>query len=378
MTLCFVSDSYPIDRPFGGMAVYTQTAAQALARRGHECHVLIDRPGPPRDVMDGPVHLHTRPVRWLPFFGTIFPSLCESCCLAQALRALHRKHHFDLVEFPNWEGIPLVATMFNFVPIVVRLHTTMAESVEVQNRPARWGERFMIWAEKTSAQRARGVVTHSLAHRDRLAKSYGLDGIEVIPHGIDLPAPRPSGPTKPTVLTLGRLNARKGGPTLLAAILRIYAAAPETTFVIVGADEEHPLALQFRAAHPEIPRERVVFHRFLDGAELAAVYAAATVYASASIYESFGLTFVEAMARGIPVVGCATSAMNELIEPEMNGLLVPPSDPESFAGAVLRLLGDAALRQRFGARGREIVEKNYTADRMAADIERWYRQVLVR
>ncbi len=376
MTLCFVSDSYPIDRPFGGMAIYTQTAAQALARVGHECHILIDRPGEPRDTMDGVVHVHSRPVRWLPLLGKIFPSLGESWCLAKALRELHRAHRFDLVEFPNWEGIPLVATLLNFVPVVVRLHTTMAESVEVQNRAPQWGERFMMWAERMSSRKARGVVTHSRAHRDRLAKSYALDGIEIIPHGIDLPEARTAEPAQPLVLTLGRLNARKGGTTLLAAIPIIHAAAPDTTFVIVGADDDHPLARQFRVEHRHIPRERVVFHRFLAGEELAALYASATVYASASIYESFGLTFVEAMARSIPVVGCATSAINELIEPEINGLLVPPSDPESFARAILRLLQDAPLRQRLGARGRESVEKHYTSERMAADIERWYRSVL--
>ncbi len=357
------------------MAVYTRTAAQALARRGHECHVLIDRPGPPRDTMDGVVQVHARPVRWVPMLGKVFPSLGESWCLAQALRELHRAHHFDLVEFPNWEGIPLVATWLNFVPIVVRLHTTMAESVEVQQRAPRWGERFMMWAERVSSRRARGVVTHSRAHRDRLAKSYALDGIEIIPHGIDLPPARLAESAKPLVLTLGRLNARKGGTTLLAAIPRIHAAAPDAEFFIAGAEEDHPLAQKFRAENPQIPRERVTFRRFLASDELAALYASATVYASASVYESFGLTFVEAMARSLPVVGCATSAMNELIEPEINGLLVPPNDPEAFANAVLRLLGDAPLRQRLGTRGREIVERKYTSDRMAEEIERWYERI---
>ena len=135
---------------------------------------------------------------------------------------------------------------------------------------------------------------------------------------------------------------------------------------------------RFHEQHPRIPRERVVFHEFVDGDELTALYASATVYASASVYESFGLTFVEAMARGIPVVGCATSSMNEIIAHERTGLLVPPTDAPAFAGAVTRLLKDATLRRALGDEGRRVCVEKYTDARMAADIEAWYRDVLSR
>ena len=378
MNICIVSDSYPFARPFGGIAVYTQTAAKALSARGHTVHVLVPCGGESRDLADGDVQVHYRHVRWMPLVGRFLPALGESYGIARALRKLHVAHGFDIVEFPNFEGVGLVAQWRDFLPSVVRLHTSMAESVEAQHRAPLLGERFMMWAEKQSARLARGVVTHSIAHGDRLAKSYALSGIHIIPHGIPLPPCREAEPAAPTVLTLGRLNARKGGPTLLAAIPLVHAAAPAATFIIVGAGEEHPLVRGFREEHPGIPRERVVFHEFVDGDALAALYASATVYASASVYESFGLTFVEAMARGIPVVGCATSSMNEIIAHEGTGLLVPPLDAPAFAAAIASLLADAALRRKLGAEGRRVCVGKYTADRMAADIEAWYRDVLSR
>jgi glycosyltransferase involved in cell wall biosynthesis len=220
------------------------------------------------------------------------------------------------------------------------------------------------------------VVTHSRSHRDRLAKFSGRADIHLIPHGICLPAACPSAPERPAVLTLGRLSARKGGPALLAAIPRVFARVPDLNWTIVGASETHPLVREFRAAHPEIPRARIVFHEFLDGAEVDTLYAQTTVYASASVYESFGLTFVEAMARGLPVVGCATSAMTEIITDEQTGLLVPPADPVPFADAVVRLLQDVPLRTRLGAEGRRVAVERFGAERMAAGIEAWYRDVL--
>lgn len=234
----------------------------------------------------------------------------------------------------------------------------------------------MMWAERQSARRARGVVTHSRAHRERLGNLYGLSRIEFIPHGIPIPPSRAVEPGQPHVLSLGRLTTRKGGKTLLAAIPLILAAHPGTRFTIVGAGDDHPLVRDFQAAHPATGG--VQFIEFASGEALEALYSVATVYASASVYESFGLTFVEAQARNIPVVGCATSAMNEIIVDRETGLLVAPSDPQSLADAVVRLLGDPALRERLGREGRRIAVEQYSADRMAGDIDAWYRRVLNR
>lgn len=378
LTVCLVSDSYVCRRPYGGIAIYTQTAAQALTARGHRVHVLVPVIGESADYTDGVVPVHYRSVDPLPLIGPAVPSLGESWHLARALRALHREHHFDLVEFPNFEGFGFVAQWLGIVPSVVRLHTATADSIATEGRSPTLSERVTIWAERESARLARGVVTHSRSHRDRLAEIYGLANIHLIPHGIRLPALRSCEPVRPAVLTLGRLRARKGGTTLLAAIPRVLARVPEATWTVVGAGEEDPLVEQFRAENPGLGRERVVFHKFLEGVELDACYDATTVYASASVYESFGLTFVEAMARGIPVVGCDTSAMPEVIEHDRTGLLVPPAAPEPFADAISQLLLDAGLRARLGAEAGRVAAEKFTAERMAADIEAWYRKVLTR
>ena len=376
MVFCFVSDSYPLTQPFGGIAVYTQTAARALNARGHEVHVVVGGPGETCDKMDGSIHVHYRTVRWLPMVGEILPGFGESFWLAKMIRELHRRYHFDLVEFPNFEGLGLVFQALTRVPVVARLHTSMVEIIETQHRPATTGERFMMWAERQSARWARGVVTHSRSHRDRLAALYGLPDIHLIEHGIPLPKLRAQEPSGLSVLSIGHLTARKGGATLLAAIARVCERLPEVSFTLVGATDEEKAVRRFREEHPAISPARVVCRGFVSKEELDALFAAAAVYVSASIYESFGLTFVEAMGRGIPVVGCAISAMNEIIAHERTGLLVPPGEVEPLADAIVRLLGDTPLRSRMGQEGRRLVLERYTDERMGAEIEAWYQKVL--
>jgi glycosyltransferase involved in cell wall biosynthesis/peptidoglycan/xylan/chitin deacetylase (PgdA/CDA1 family) len=377
MIVCFVSDSYPLYKPFGGIAVYTQTIARALTARGHEVHVVVGSLGETFDTMDGGVHVHYRTVRWLPVIGSLLVGLGESLWLAKALRELHRQHGFDLVEFPNFEGHGLVTQWLGFVPVVVRLHTSMVEMVEVQHhRPSR-GEQFLMWAERQSARMALAVVTHSKAHRDRLAKTYNLPGVHLIPHGISFPKTDRKHHSALSVLTIGHLTVRKGGATLLAAIPKVCAAVPEVTFVLVGANEEEAAVRAFRAANPSLGSDRVACRGFVSEDDLNGLYASTTVYASASVYESFGLTFVEAMARGVPVVGCATSAMNEIIDDGQTGLLVPPEDPAAFADAIIRLLRDPAKCEAMGKQGRQKVLEKYTVERMAVSVEGWYKKVLV-
>lgn len=376
MNICLVSDSYPTLPKYGGLAVFTRLAAQALAARGHDVHVVVCKSGEYFDVKDGTVSVHGRRVRWLPLLARWFPGLGESFCLAWWLTALHRRWRFDVIEVPNWEGIGLIVALLPGPSLVVRLHTSMAESIAVTGRLSSSAERFMIWMEKTSARMAKRVVTHSEAHRLKLEKDYGIRNVSVISHGIVLPPLASPSPEEYTVLSVGPCNVRKGTETLLAAIPIVLEQLPKAEFWLAGIAEDHARARQFRLQHPELQSDKVRFLGFVESAKLRDFYARCAVYASASVYESFGLTFVEAMACGKPVVGCAVSAMPEIIGHEKTGLLVPPADPVAFAAAIVRLLSDESLRSRLGREGRRVAQERFSADRMAERIEKFYRETI--
>jgi glycosyltransferase involved in cell wall biosynthesis len=86
---------------------------------------------------------------------------------------------------------------------------------------------------------------------------------------------------------------------------------------------------------------------------------AADVYIQASRSEALGLAILEAMARGVPVVGTSVGGIPEVILDGENGLLVPPASPAELAHAVTRLLNDEALRARFARAGRETCEHRF-------------------
>jgi glycosyltransferase involved in cell wall biosynthesis len=107
------------------------------------------------------------------------------------------------------------------------------------------------------------------------------------------------------------------------------------------------------------------------------LYAEAEVACVPSLYEGFSLPAVEAMACGVPLVGTTGGAVPEVIGThEETGLLVPPGDPSALAVALLRALGDADLRARIGAAGRERALSRFTWRRTAEGTVEHYRALL--
>ncbi len=83
-----------------------------------------------------------------------------------------------------------------------------------------------------------------------------------------------------------------------------------------------------------------------------------------SYYETGGLSAIEAMAFGLPVVASRTGGLPEVVEDGVTGILVPPGDSKALAEAVVLLLHDPALRRRLGQAGRQRVLDEFTLDRV--------------
>ena len=153
-----------------------------------------------------------------------------------------------------------------------------------------------------------------------------------------------------TVLCVAQWIARKG----VLELAQAWATAARTGWrlELVGEFDADPAyAREVRAALAGAPEGSVVLRGAVDDAELAAAYAAATLFAMPSRYEGYGIAFAEALAHGLPVLGCAVGPVPALVGPEA-GVLVPPNDMPALAAALARLMDDPALRARMAAAAR--------------------------
>jgi glycosyltransferase involved in cell wall biosynthesis len=185
-------------------------------------------------------------------------------------------------------------------------------------------------------------------------------------------------PDVPVVGMIGRVGTMKGQEILLAAAPEILRRHPETMFLLVGgvlhdrtADMDRLLAL----AESLGIQSRVRIFGF--EADVATVLAAMDVVVQPSVRpESFGMTVLEAMASGKPVVAAAHGGVLETVHDGVTGLLIPPRDPGALAAAIGTLLSDDALRQRMGEAGKLRVQTEFSLAPFREEYLRIYRELL--
>lgn len=184
-------------------------------------------------------------------------------------------------------------------------------------------------------------------------------------------------PDGPLLLSVGRLDPQKDHPTLIAAMGKVVRRVPEARLLIVGGrqlgDAAYERELHYQAERPEVAG-KVVFAG--ERKDVPRLMAACDVFTLASRWEGFGLVFVEAMAASKPVVATRVSAIPEVVENGVTGLLVPPRDPDALAEALIRLCEDPAERRRLGSNGYHRVRQRFTADRMVEETLAVYHEAL--
>jgi len=201
--------------------------------------------------------------------------------------------------------------------------------------------------------------------RQQVRKRYGLEN-------------------EPTVLFAGKLRESKGVHILLRAMTRVWEIAPGAALVLVGGTEygrhrtmrETPFMARLRRDLAGAPG-KVVLTGFIPPADMPRAYLLGDVFVGPSqIEEGLGLVFLEAAAAGLPIIATRRGGIPEVVRDDFNGLLLrQPDDDVELAGKILGLLGDAPLRQRLGQQGREMVQANFTWEKIAQDLEEFYQEV---
>lgn len=229
--------------------------------------------------------------------------------------------------------------------------------------------------ERRALHLADRVVVPSRYSMAVASEAYDLpaDRFAVVPEGIDLDAwTRPERPPSddgrpPVILSVARQYPRKNTGALLRALPAVRSRLPGARLRVVGGGPRLP-ALRSLAAELELG-DAVAFRGELEDLQaLRREYARADVFCLPTRQEGFGIVFLEAMASGLPVVAGDAAAVPEVVPDGEAGLLVPPTDAEALAGAIVRLLEDPELRDRMGRRGRERV-RAFAWERVAERFE---------
>jgi len=353
----------------GGVSEHMRGLAAALRRRGHEVTVLA-----PTNASDQACKApgYVRMGRTVPVRGNgSIAHIGLSPLLARRARDVVRASGFDVVHYHE----PLLPTL----PLLV-LHAHPGVNVGTFHASAessaayRWARPFL--ARYFSRLHARIAVS---APARELAERYFPGDYRIIPNGVDTrrfaAGRRPHGPFRRpgqlTVLSVGRLDRRKGLEPLLAAFALLRRQRDDVQLVIVGDGPLRPTCERLVSLHA-VPD--VTFAGFVDDGVLPGCYAAADVFcAPATGNESFGIVLLEAMASGVPVLASAIPGFSRIISHDRQGLLVPPGEPRAWAAALDELLDDPTRRRRM-ARAGVADARRYDWSRVATEVLEVYEE----
>lgn len=165
---------------------------------------------------------------------------------------------------------------------------------------------------------------------------------------------------EPTVAMAAQFIARKGHRTLLAALPAVLQAQPRTRVLLFGQGPE--LQAVRRLADETGHGERVLFAGFRR--DLERVLPCIDVLAHPAEMEGLGVALLQAAACGVPIVAARAGGIPEVVRSGVNGELVEPGDAAALGKQLQRLLGDQALRMRYGHAGRELVLREFSLDAM--------------
>lgn len=352
MNILHLSKFYPPDK--GGLEQVVQSLAEGAARARHDVRVvsciglsrLRFKGKRPTEPPSGGVVVVRVPTHMIVLSQPIAPMYLSAARWPADVVHLHHPHPLADVAVLQAPSRPLVVTHHSDV------------------RRQWWLRPLYLPLVRAILRRAAAIVVPTRAHVDVSEELRGFeDKVRIIPFGVDevrfsvrTDAPRPAalGPG-PIGLFVGRLVGYKGLPVLLDAI-----TGTDLRIAIVG---DGPLRewLGSEIARRGLGRQ-VVVAGDVDAEDIPAWYQSSdyVVLPSVSPAEMFGITLIEAMACGKPIITTSLpTGVREVNQPGVVGLEVPPGDPAALRDAMRQMAGDSDLRHRLGAAARKRVEERF-------------------
>jgi glycosyltransferase involved in cell wall biosynthesis len=266
------------------------------------------------------------------------------------------------------------------VPLVTALHGFDVTMSDAAIAATRLGREYLQGRSRLQQQGALFLTCSAYVRQRGLELGYPAERTIVHSIGVDVERFKP--PTfrrrEEIVLFVGRLVEKKGCGNLIEAMAEVQLRHPAAELVVIGGGALRA-DCEARAAWRRV-RCRFLGHQptavVREWMARAAVFCVPSAVAASGDAEGFGMVFIEAQAMGLPVVSTRSGGIPEAVKDGETGLLVTERDPRALAEAILKLMQDDALWQRYSLAGRTRVVDNFNLAQQTGRLESVFQQLL--
>lgn len=373
-----------------GIARYIEDLALGLANSGHDVEVIAVgiKPYPPerRDgfKINWIFHPKIRWLYWLPFLRLLWGSFK----IRKKLIEIHSIKPFDIVEYPNTEVAGLLSVFFRFPAprpqFVIRLSSPRSIFLKKYQFI-----RLTELLEKYQACLSDAIIGNTQSNFSLCEQIYGFSDalphcviLHGLPYGVKpfMATPLSEADKILRVFFLGRMEHRKGFDILAKAWPKVAASIPHVQLIVAGEDlpyQDEPSYFSWSIKKMPIDvRKRIDYRGVIDSVERELLYQQCDICVIPSRYESFGLTALEAMRYGKPVISCCVGGIPEVVRHGITGILVPPEDHETLAEALIKMLQDIDFREQLGRNALVDVDNRFSIERVVMETANFYMSLV--
>ncbi|WP_408096183.1 glycosyltransferase family 4 protein [Peredibacter sp. HCB2-198] len=379
----------------GGQNLYVAQLAKHLVQFGHTVEVFTRRDSDElpieQDLEEGfkLINVPAGPANYIEK-EKLLPYMDEfSSFMISYIKS--RSESFDVIHTNFWMSGLVGANLKKHlhIPFVITFHALgKVRRIHQGKNDGFSDERFDI--EDLLVREADGIIAECPQDLSDLIELYDAHhkNVDIVPCGFDAEEMYPINKreakkalgleeSEEVILHLGRMVPRKGADNVIRGFAQyLRENNKKAKLVIVGGETEDACPIRT----PEIGRLKAIadqegvspyisFAGSKSRQKLKTYYSAADVFVTTPWYEPFGITPVESMACGTPVIGSNVGGIKYTVKHEKTGLLVPPNDPVALKEALSRIMQDEKLRKNFGMESLNRVNQHFRWEHMARKIE---------
>ncbi|MGK0378117.1 MAG: glycosyltransferase involved in cell wall biosynthesis [Patiriisocius sp.] len=378
MNIAFLTPEYPHTSfgPSGGMGSSLVHLAQGLVGLGHTVTILIYGQNKDQVFTENGITFYV--IKNIKVKG--LSRYLTQRKVERRIDALYDAGKIAIVEAPDWTGF--TSRIKTACPLVLRLHGSDTYFCHLDNRKVKRRNKYH---EQRAFISADGIISVS-AFTGKLSNQLfdSERNITVIPNGLDLDlfAPSMVKNDAKTILYFGTLIRKKGMLELPLIFNKIIALVPDATLVLIGSDSSDiktGSASTWSLMQPlfsESAAARVSYLGKVAYDDMKAHIEKASVCIFPTFAEALPVSWIEAMAMKKAIVASNVGWAKEMIADGKNGFLVHPTNHDSFANSVVKLLLDSEKNSAFGAAAREAAELKYDRSKVAISSVDFYQKII--
>lgn len=364
----------------GGAEVHIVEVIKKLAERGHKCEVFVgDDDGIKEIFTDKNITVHTVCYKKVKNFYSIAYLRAAWKVIWKFLKKnkvdiLHAKQVYPYAylgaRLSKQFGIPLYVTVQN--PLAYK------EEMVVKGGMMKFVQKFWLWLAGRYVRlglREADICGCVSQYSEKRAIDLGAGKTVIVPNGVDVGVFKPVSGRKDSykVVTTSTLIPRNGIDVLIRAFSAVAAEFEEAMLEIAG---EGPMEDELRSLVGRLQIEKQVkFLGTIPHKDVPELLQSADLFVRPSRAEGFGVSFIEAMACGVPVITCPSGGITDFVVDSETGLFVEPDAPDELASAMIGVLRDRGKLSNLKKNALKMVKKRYSWEKIVDQIEEAYNAV---